>query len=497
MATPTPKAKTRTYYGEYTLKHWIDLILSKNIILPKYQRSFVWEPNDVKKLMYSLDRGSFVPSITIAYDSESNTILDGQQRLTSLLLACLDRYPAKDHFPIGVRQASAVAEGVDDVEGVERDPLRWTFDKLVQKLGGDRGDRGSRENLRKLKDFLNEDLREGENAVYKELDIASSFRVNDDGSLPEFYSTHYIGFTYIVYEESTAGNTNGSLQAMTPGRYFAELFRSLNYTGKSLTREESRQALYFRNPEFTDFFVPKVSGKHIFSGLRVKVKAEVCYIDWIRYLAILTAYQVNKSEPLKYYSSLSAREDFFADYVSWVVGLEQDRYPEKFGERSSQGTNGGDQEVSGSGQDTSGSNQETNKNNLNIALFEGHPPHWKDRCTHIKECLEKIPAIINEDSKNGGSTPFCFPSLIDADYWLFGLINLVLFQGKRLKDEHWHPLKKAIQDHIDNAKGIHNGSSDSSHLKGINNLKYTYQRLRESVMSYEQIVKSKKADNVS
>ena len=96
MATPTPKAKTRTYYGEYTLKHWIDLILSKNIILPKYQRSFVWEPNDVKKLMYSLDRGSFVPSITIAYDSESNTILDGQQRLTSLLLACLNRYPAKD-----------------------------------------------------------------------------------------------------------------------------------------------------------------------------------------------------------------------------------------------------------------------------------------------------------------------------------------------------------------------------------------------------------------
>jgi hypothetical protein len=488
MATPTPKAKTRTYYGEYTLKHWIDLILSKNIILPKYQRSFVWEPNDVKKLMYSLDRGSFVPSITIAYDSGSNTILDGQQRLTSLLLACLNRYPAKDHFPIGVRQTSAVAEGDDDVEGEERDPLRWTFDKLVQKLGGDRG---SRENLRGLKDFLNEDLREGENAVYKELDIASSFRINDDGSLPEFYSTHYIGFTYIVYEESTDGNASGSLQAMTAGRYFAELFRSLNYTGKSLTREESRRALYFRNPEFTDFFVPKVSGKHIFSGLRVKVKAEVCYIDWIRYLAILTAYQVNNSEPLKYYSSLSAREDFFADYVSWVVGLEQDRYPEKFGERSGQGTNGSNQEVSGSAQDANGSNQRANINNRNRALFEGNPPLWKDRYTYIKECLEKIPTIINGDNKNGDTTPYCFPSLIDADYWLFGLINLVLFQGERLENEHWHPLKKAIQDKI------HDGSSDSSHLKGINNLKYTYQRLRESIMSYEQIVKPKQADNVS
>jgi Protein of unknown function DUF262. len=494
MPTSTAKAKTRTYYGEYTLKHWIDLILSKNIILPRYQRSFVWEPNDVKKLMYSLDRGSFVPSITIAYDSGSNTILDGQQRLTSLLLACLNRYPVKDHFLNEVRLAPTIAEGEGDVEGEERDPLLWTFDKLVQKLGGDSG---SRENLRRLKDFLNEDLRKAEKAVYKELDIASSFRVKDDGSLPEFYSTHYIGFTYIVYEESTAGKANGSLQAMTAGRYFAELFRSLNYTGKSLTREESRRALYFRNPEFTDFFVPKVSGVHIFSGLRVKVKAEVCFIDWIRYLAILTAYQVNKSEPLKHYSSLSAREDFFADYVSWVVGLEQDRYPEKFGERSSQDANGSDQDVSGSGQDTSGSNQETNKNDRNRALFEGHPPLWKDRCTHIKECLEKIPAIINEDSKNGGLTPFCFPSLIDADYWLFGLINLVLFEGKRLADEHWLPLKEAIQKHVEDAKGSHDGSSDSSHLKGINDLKYTYQRLRESIMSYEQIVKLKKADNVS
>lgn len=493
MAITTPK--TRTYYGEYTLEHWINLILSKNIVLPEYQRSFVWEPSDVKKLMYSLDRGSFVPSITIAYDSGSNTILDGQQRLTSLLLACLNGYPVKDHFPIEVRQASAVVEGNGEVEGEEREPLGWTFGKLVQELGGD--DRGSRENLSRLKDFLKEAYRKDKDkdASYEELGIASSFRINDDGSLPEFYSTHYIGFTYIVYEESTDGSASASLQTMTAGRYFAELFRSLNYTGRSLTREESRRALYFRNPEFTDFFEPKVSGMYILSGLKVKIKAEVCHIDWIRYLAILTAYQVNKSAPLKYYSSLSAREDFFADYVSWVVGLEQDRYPGKFGERSGQGTNGSNQGVSGSAQDANGSNQRAE--DWNRALFEGNPPLWKDRYTYIKECLEKIPTIINDDNKNGDTTSYCFPSLIDADYWLFGLINLVLFQGERLVDEHWLPLKNAIQDHIGEAKRIPDGSSDSSHLKGINNLKYTYQRLQESITSYEKIVKPQEADNVS
>ena len=38
----------RVYYGEYTLKHWLDLMLKKNIVLPEYQRYFVWDENRVK-----------------------------------------------------------------------------------------------------------------------------------------------------------------------------------------------------------------------------------------------------------------------------------------------------------------------------------------------------------------------------------------------------------------------------------------------------------------
>ena len=30
--------KTKVYYGEYTLRYWIDLILSKNVVIPSYQR---------------------------------------------------------------------------------------------------------------------------------------------------------------------------------------------------------------------------------------------------------------------------------------------------------------------------------------------------------------------------------------------------------------------------------------------------------------------------
>jgi hypothetical protein len=40
---------TRVYYGEYTLRHWLNLMLTRNIDLPEYQRSFVWNEDDVKR----------------------------------------------------------------------------------------------------------------------------------------------------------------------------------------------------------------------------------------------------------------------------------------------------------------------------------------------------------------------------------------------------------------------------------------------------------------
>src|SRR6185312_12563949 len=79
----------RVYYGEYSLKHWIDLILKKNIILPDYQRLFVWDEKKVTKLIDTLKKKEFVPPVTIgAFKNEGsnqNLLLDGQQRLTSVL----------------------------------------------------------------------------------------------------------------------------------------------------------------------------------------------------------------------------------------------------------------------------------------------------------------------------------------------------------------------------------------------------------------------------
>ena len=80
--------ENRVYYGEYSLSHWIKLILKENIKLPKYQRGFVWEENKVKELIEALKKKQFVPPVTIGAfrkdNEKENYILDGQQRLTSM-----------------------------------------------------------------------------------------------------------------------------------------------------------------------------------------------------------------------------------------------------------------------------------------------------------------------------------------------------------------------------------------------------------------------------
>ena len=82
--------ENRVYYGEYSLKHWIDLILKKNLILPAYQRLFVWNEKKVKTLIDTFQKKQFVPPVTIGAfkidNTNQNLILDGQQRLSSMYI---------------------------------------------------------------------------------------------------------------------------------------------------------------------------------------------------------------------------------------------------------------------------------------------------------------------------------------------------------------------------------------------------------------------------
>lgn len=109
---------SRIYYGEYTLRHWLRLMLSGNIVLPNYQRSFVWREKDMRRLIKSLVDKQFVQPITLALldakdgSATSNLIIDGQQRLTTVLLCFIGYLPDLEKFEID----EGVTSGDDSVE---------------------------------------------------------------------------------------------------------------------------------------------------------------------------------------------------------------------------------------------------------------------------------------------------------------------------------------------------------------------------------------------
>ena len=109
------KEGSRNFYGEYSLEQWINFVLTKEIILPDYQRAFIWEKEDVEDLIDSLKNGLFVPPITIGnYGGKTNYILDGQQRLSAILIAYIGLFPDRDKFKFKDKEYLSTANENDD-----------------------------------------------------------------------------------------------------------------------------------------------------------------------------------------------------------------------------------------------------------------------------------------------------------------------------------------------------------------------------------------------
>lgn len=114
--------ENKVYYGEYSLNYWIELILSKSIVLPEYQRSFVWKEDDIQQLVKSFKAKQFVQPVTIALMKTNskvngqNLILDGQQRLTTILLSKIGYIPDIDAFANAdeLTKEDVTDEGDDD-----------------------------------------------------------------------------------------------------------------------------------------------------------------------------------------------------------------------------------------------------------------------------------------------------------------------------------------------------------------------------------------------
>ena len=416
----------KIYYGEYSLKHWINLMITGNIGLPKYQRSFVWEKKDVMRLIQSLQDGQFVQPVTIAHFNSSQTgeypniILDGQQRLTSILLAYFNSMPIVSRF----EEAVEIAEGDDSANDTDHEAenninykkaIKWTFKEIINNT--------SVSMITKLKEKLQNDDR------YERLDI----EYKED--IEYFFENTYIGFPYII----PSSNDISASQ-----HFFATLFRNMNYLGRKLSSIESRRSLYYLNKKIEDFFEGKIEDNNVLCDIKIQDNWRACELDFVRYLSILSQYSIHKNENkvLVGYSAYKSRESYYADYVAYLVKLDQESRPDKF--------NGFDFD----------------------SIF--NEASWQER-------FKRLYKFISSHKENFGlSKENTFESWINADYWLFGLLYVILFTNKNINNDNFESLKSEIDEKISSMK------KDPYYNRTPNLLKNIRERLSSSIEIYDK-----------
>lgn len=303
----------KVYYGEYSLDHWIKLILKKNIVLPDYQRNFTWTLKTRKNLIKSLKEKEFVPPVTIGFFSENgkneNLIIDGQQRLTSILLSVIGYFPDRDAYKKYIDQKKKserediikFLDGNDDIEEIkenldEPDVIDWSFSDLLEQD----------------KDLTVEQLR-------KKIKNIKYFKPLDNGDEKidkNFLQNTYLGFSYLVPKK-------GGQQD-----YYSSVFRNINMQGMKLSFQESRKALYYLNKDKEAFFMPNF----------IKLMKGEYRMDFVRYISILSQYEKHRdaTELCKGYGGRKDKiEEFYEEYIDVIINNRESNdfysYKELFG----------------------------------------------------------------------------------------------------------------------------------------------------------------------
>ncbi len=208
--------ENRIYYGQYSLWHWTELVLKRNIVLPEYQRYFVWEEKQVSTLIETFKENQFVPPVTIGAfkisGTNRNLILDGQQRITSILLAYLGLYPDEQTYRTTIeRFANENDEPDEDGESQFDNILEWNIETLTEKG--------------RSKEAILEKVRDGN---YKSINLG----IDDD-----FLKKTFLGFSYLVPQVSNENEQQ---------KYYSSVFRNINIQGKPLLPQESRASFLLK-----------------------------------------------------------------------------------------------------------------------------------------------------------------------------------------------------------------------------------------------------------
>lgn len=274
----------KVYYGEYTLKHWIELLLRKDLELPPYQRSFVWTEEQVNGFIKGLQTEGFVPPVTIGvcnYAGENhNLILDGQQRLSSLLLAYFKVYPKKDAFPKEEGQLGLADGGAEEDDGEpEVEYINWSLRMFA--------DKGPAE--QKVIDSLKPEQ-------YNQVDY---------GEPADFFESKFLPFSFIIPDAASEAEQH---------EFYSTVFRNINILGTPLDPIESRQSLYFLKTGLKDFFDPECC-----RNFKIELVGKNQAYDFVRTMSLLSQYKKEGRFNRLAQSYKPRMEKFFEEYIYAVV----------------------------------------------------------------------------------------------------------------------------------------------------------------------------------
>tara|TARA_Y100000296_G_scaffold87092_1_gene129772 strand:- start:10271 stop:11461 length:1191 start_codon:yes stop_codon:yes gene_type:complete len=277
--------ENRVYYGEYSLRHWIDLVLKNKLVLPDYQRFFVWDEKKVATLIETIKNKQFVPPITIGafkIDGENrNLLLDGQQRITSIILAHLGLFPDPATYKAAIESFADDNDDLDSEEDIQLDNiLKWNIARLTEK--------GNKKEI-----ILSKITPQNYKTI--NLDIDDSF-----------LDSNFLGFSYLV------PHTDNEKEQQ---KYYSSVFRNINIQGEPLLPQESRASLYFLDHDLEGLFNPAFCDKIVIKLLSSESKA-----DFVRYLSLLSQYHLSSDEKKVARSYKPKMEKLYEEYIYSAIG---------------------------------------------------------------------------------------------------------------------------------------------------------------------------------
>lgn len=240
----------------------------------------------VETLIETIRNKQFVPPITIGAFKingiNENLILDGQQRITSILLAYLGLFPDKEKYK---KSIEIFLNDNDDFE----DEL--PFDNILEWNMKQLTDKG------KNKESILEKITTIDN--YKAIDL------NIDDS---FLDTNFLGFSYLVPQ---------SLDEKEQKRYYSSVFRNINIQGEPLLPQESRASLYFLDKDLKELFSPDFC-----KNIVIKIVNNKFTVDFVRYLSLLSQYDKNGDVSKVARGFKPKMEKFYEEYIYSTISSE-------------------------------------------------------------------------------------------------------------------------------------------------------------------------------